>query len=143
MDTIVTGYPEVDLSITNPNVNQEDALDKFTPFSFVQFIETVSEQYQPETLTNFYNTYLNRWNTKTTGKTVDNKEVIIERYRDFLKDITLNFSTNAEQTFLSQLDFSDPQDLEVGMSFYSKKIRNIISYYKKKRQKVYYSTTKA
>ena len=26
MDTIVTGYPEVDLSITNPNVNQEDAL---------------------------------------------------------------------------------------------------------------------
>tara|TARA_R100000664_G_scaffold6182_1_gene11142 strand:+ start:4943 stop:5260 length:318 start_codon:yes stop_codon:yes gene_type:complete len=99
MDTIVTGYPEVDLSITNPNVSKEDALDRFTPFSFVEFIETVTEQYQPDTLTDFYNTYINRWNTKNTAKPVNNKEIIIERYRDFLKDITLNFSTNAEQRY--------------------------------------------
>jgi len=143
MDTIVTGFPEVDLSITNPNVRHDDALDKFTPFSFVQFIETVSEQYQPETLTDFYNAYLNRWNIKNTGLGQDNKETIIERYRDFLRDITLNFSTNAERTFLTQLDFTDSYDLEMAMSFYSKKIRSIISYYKKKRQRVYYAVTKA
>ena len=143
MDTIVTGYPEVDLSITNPNVNPDDALDKFTPFSFVQFIETVSEAYQPETLTEFYNTYINRWNTKAEKKSKSNKDIIIERYRDFLRDITLNFSTNAERTFLTQLDFTDPYDMEVAMSFYSKKIRDIISYYRKKRQKLHYATTKA
>ena len=143
MDTIVTGYPEVDLSITNPNVSKEDALDRFTPFSFVEFIETVTEQYQPDTLTDFYNTYINRWNTKNTAKPVNNKEIIIERYRDFLKDITLNFSTNAEQRYLTQLDFSDAHDLEVAMSFYSKKIRSIISYYKSKRQKLHYAATKA
>jgi hypothetical protein len=34
------------------------------------------------------------------------KEIIIERYREFLRDITLNFSTNAEKKFLSQIDFS-------------------------------------
>ena len=143
MDTIVTGYPEVDLSITNPNVSKEDALDRFTPFSFVEFIETVTEQYQPDTLTDFYNTYINRWNTKNTAKPVNNKEIIIERYRDFLKDITLNFSTNAEQRYLTQLDFSDAHDLEVAMSFYSKKIRSIISYYKSKREKLHYAATKA
>ena len=143
MDTIVTGYPEIDLSITNPNVNPDDALDKFTPFSFVQFIETVSEAYQPETLTEFYNTYINRWNTKAEKKSKSNKDIIIERYRDFLRDITLNFSTNAERTFLTQLDFTDPYDMEVAMSFYSKKIRDIISYYRKKRQKLHYATTKA
>tara|TARA_R100001591_G_scaffold27232_2_gene37665 strand:- start:22799 stop:25768 length:2970 start_codon:yes stop_codon:yes gene_type:complete len=143
MDTIVTGYPEVDLSITNPNVKRDDALDKFTPYSFVQFIETVTEQYDPETLTTFYKTYLNRWNSKTSLQGKTNKEVIIDRYRDFLKDITLNFSTNAERTFLTQLDFTDAQDLEIAMSFYSKKIRSIISYYKDKRQKLFYATTKA
>ena len=143
MDTIVTGFPKIDLSITNPNVSHHDALDKFTPFSFVQFIETVSESYQPETLTEFYNTYINRWNTKTENKRGDNKAVIIERYRDFLKDITLNFSTNTERTFLTQLDFADPYDVEIAMSFYSKKIRHIISYYKKKRQTLHYATTKA
>ena len=143
MDTIVTGFPEVDLSITNPNVSHRDALDKFTPFSFVQFIETVTQSYQPETLTEFYNTYINRWNTKTTKKAKNNKEVIIERYRDFLKDITLDFSTNAERNFLTQLDFSDPYDVEIAMSFYSKKIRHIISYYKKKRETLHYTTTKA
>jgi len=143
MDTIVTGFPEVDLSITNPNVKHDDALDKFTPFSFVQFIETVSESYQPETLTDFYNTYLNRWNIQTNNQAKDNKDIIIERYRDFLKDITLNFSTNAERTFLTQLDFTDPYDMEIAMSFYSSKIRDIISYYKKKRQTLHYATTKA
>jgi hypothetical protein len=143
MDTIVTGFPEVDLSITNPNVSHADALDKFTPFSFVQFIETVSESYQPETLTEFYNTYINRWNIKTRKKGKNSKEEIIERYRDFLKDITLNFSTNTERTFLTQLDFADPYDVEIAMSFYSKKIRHIISYYKKKRQTLHYATTKA
>ena len=143
MDTIVTGFPEIDLSITNPNVSHDDALDKFTPFSFVQFIETVSESYQPETLTEFYNTYINRWNTKTKKKAGDNKDIIIERYRDFLRDITLNFSTNTERTFLTQLDFTDPYDLEIAMSFYSRKIRDIISYYKKKRETLHYTTTKA
>ena len=77
MDTIVTGYPEVDLSITNPNVKRDDALDKFTPYSFVQFIETVTEQYDPETLTTFYKTYLNRWNSKTSLQGKTNKEAII------------------------------------------------------------------
>tara|TARA_R100001163_G_scaffold1159_1_gene1702 strand:- start:572 stop:3565 length:2994 start_codon:yes stop_codon:yes gene_type:complete len=143
MDTIVTGYPQVDLSITNPNVSRNDALDKFTPYSFVQFIEVVSESYQPETLTQFYNVYINRWNIKAENKSKDNKDVIIERYRDFLRDITLNFSTNSERSFLTQLDFADPYDMEIAMSFYSRKIRDIIEYYKKKRQKLHYASTKA
>ena len=32
-------------TVTNPNVNSDEALDKFTPYTFLQFIETVSESY--------------------------------------------------------------------------------------------------
>ena len=142
MDTITKGFPQVKLSITNPNVSNRDALDKFTPFSFLNFIENSTQGYEPETLNAFYNEYINRWNIKTTKKPVDNDEIIIDRYRDFLKDITLNFSTNSEKKFLTQIDFDDPYDLEVAMSFFSSKIRHIVSYYKKKRDILHYATVR-
>tara|TARA_R110002020_G_scaffold109856_7_gene254136 strand:+ start:2196 stop:5066 length:2871 start_codon:yes stop_codon:yes gene_type:complete len=143
MDNITTGFPNVNQSITNPNVNSDEALDKFTPYTFLQFIETVSESYKPETLTAFYNNYLNKWNTRNAGLNTSNSVSIIDRYRDFLKDITLNFSTNAEKKFLTQLDFTDQYDLQIAMSFFSSKIRNIVSYYKKKRNTLHYSLTKS
>jgi hypothetical protein len=143
MDNITTGFPNVSRSITNPNVNSDEALDKFAPFSFIQFIEVVSESYKPETLTAFYNNYINKWNTRNVDLGTTNTSSIIDRYRDFLKDITLNFSSNAEKKFLTQLDFSDTYDLQIAMSFFSKKIRNIISYYKKKRSTLHYSLTKS
>ena len=143
MDNITTGFPSVNQSITNPNVNSDEALDKFTPYTFIQFIEVVSEDYKPETLTAFYNNYINKWNDRNVDLSSTNTNSIIDRYRDFLKDITLNFSSNAERKFLTQLDFNDKYDLQIAMSFFSKKIRNIISYYKKKRSTLHYSLTKS
>ena len=142
MANVIKGFPYVDLSITNPNVKSEDALDKFTPFSYLKFIQTVSQTYQPETLVAFYNDYVNKWNTKANAKPTDEKDEIIARYKDFLQDITLNFTTNAEKTFLTQINFEDPYDIEIAMSFYSKKIRDIISYYKSKRDNLHYTTIK-
>ena len=142
MDNIVTGFPNVPLSITNSEVSERDALDKFAPYSFIDFIKSITEDYDPDTLATFYNKYLNRWNQKSVKKEATNKDTIINIYKDFLKDLTINYSTNAEQRFLSQLDFKDEYDLEVAMSFYSKKIRDIVSYYKKKRELLHYSVTK-
>jgi len=143
MDNIVTGFPNVPLSITNPAVSERDALDRFAPYNFVDFIKSVSENYDPDTLATFYNKYLNRWNTKSTSKNEDQTNSIIDLYRDFLQDITINFSTYAEKTFLTQLDFNNSYDLEIAMSFFSKKIRDIVTYYKKKRQLLHYSVTKS
>ncbi len=142
MDNINTGFPKVVLSITNPDVKREDARDKFEPYTFLQFIKFVSEDYLPETLNTFYSNYVNEWNIQTESQSTDNTEIIIDRYRDFLKDITLNFSTNAEKKFLTQLNFDDKYDVQTAMSFYSSKIRSIILYYKKKRDLLYYSVTK-
>ena len=143
MANVIKGFPPVDLSITNPNVKLEDALDKFAPYSYLKFIQTVSESYQPDTLVAFYNDYVNKWNIKSNKKATNEKDEIIARYQNFLQDITLNFTTNAERTFLTQINFENPHDLEIAMSFYSKKIRDIISYYKKKRDTLHYASTKA
>ena len=42
MDNITTGFPNVNQSITNPNVNSDEALDKFTPYTFIQFINMLA-----------------------------------------------------------------------------------------------------
>ena len=143
MEEIIQGYPEVSLSITNPDVRRENALDRNSPFSFLDFIKNVRETYEPSDLQNFYNVYIKRYNRQSVAKGLTDKEIIIERYREFLKDITLNFSTNAEKKFLSQIDFNDKYDLQIAVSFYSKKIRSIISYYQVKREKLHFSTIKA
>jgi len=143
MDEIIQGYPEVNLSITNPNVKRENALDRNVAFTFLEFIKNVPEFYEPGGLQNYYNEYIRRYNRKAVSKNADDKEIIIERYREFLRDITLNYSTNAEQKFLSQIDFSDEYDLQIAVAFYSKKIRSIISYYQVRRDKLNFSTTRA
>jgi len=143
MDEIIQGYPEVNLSITNPNVRRENALDRNVAFTFLEFIKNVPEFYEPDGLQNYYNEYIRRYNKITNSKSTDNKQIIIERYREFLRDITLNYSTNAERKFLSQIDFGDPYDLQIAVQFYSKKIRSIISYYQVKRDKLQFSTTRA
>ncbi len=72
MDNINTGFPTVVLSITNPDVKREDAKAKFEPYTFLQFIKTVSEDFVPETLNAFYNNYINEWNVKTGTQASDN-----------------------------------------------------------------------
>tara|TARA_R110002020_G_scaffold101958_2_gene239754 strand:- start:1172 stop:4072 length:2901 start_codon:yes stop_codon:yes gene_type:complete len=144
MGDIINGFPEVALSITNPNVSREDALDVNEPFTFIQFIENVDASLlTPSTIQNFYVNYLTTWNNINTVKAYDDNELIINRYKDFLRDITLNYSTNAEKKFISQIDLNDKNDLRIVASFYSKKIREIISYYTKKRTDLSFSSTKA
>ena len=143
MGDIINGFPEVNLSITNPNVSREDARDINTPFTFLQFIQNIDASLlAPSTIQEFYTTYLTRWNNVTSVKTFSDNELIIERYKEFLRDITLNYSTNAEKKFLSQIDFNDKNDLRIAASFYSKKLRGIISYYADKRTQLSFSTVK-
>ena len=42
MDEIIQGYPAVNLSITNPNVKRENALDRNNPFTFLEFVKLAS-----------------------------------------------------------------------------------------------------
>jgi len=142
MDDIVQGYPSVGLSITNPDVSKDKALDRNEPFTFLEFVNATKEIYQPDTLEKFYNHYIKEWNKENKGKRGEDNEIIIERYREFLRDITLNYSTNAERTFLSQIDFNDRNDLQIAISFYSKKIRSVIGYYKEKRDDLYFTNVK-
>lgn len=140
--SIQLGYPDVPKSITNPNVNSQNALDKDSPMSFLTFIKTISVSFEPDSLQTYYNFYLRVWNQKNNSKDSDNQSIIVERYRDFIRDISLNYTTLEEKIFLSKIDFNDPLDLDVAIGFYSKKLKEISQYYNSKREDVKFELTK-
>jgi len=133
MENVIKGYPEVPQSITNSNVVGSNALDRNQAFSLIEFIKVVKVDYDPDTLQGYYTTYLNNYNKKTNNKNVDNDYLIIDRYRDFLKEITINFSNKTEKKFLQHLDFSDNNDIAIAISFFSKKLREVVDYYRVER----------
>jgi len=142
MENVIKGYPEVPQSITNSNVLDSNALDRNQAFSLIEFIKVVKVSYEPSTLQEYYATYLNNWNNKSNNKTTSNKSLIIDRYRDFLKEITINFSNKTEKKFLQYLDFNDNNDIAIAVSFFSKKLREVIEYYRLERVNLYNTSNK-
>jgi hypothetical protein len=129
-------------SITNPNVNIVDALDSAQPFSFLEFIKIIDDNFSVDNLQTFYTQYLRKWNRVKSVKESEDSSTIIERYRDFVREINLKYSTNEEQKFLSQLDFNDPLDLDLAIPFYTRKLTEIAGYYNKKREESKYQIIK-
>ena len=130
------GYPDIPLSITNPNVNINDALDNGNPMPFLTFIKLTAISFEPDTLQAYYNYYLKIWNNKTNSKEVDNNSLIVESYREFIRDISLNYTTPEEKQFLSNIDFNDPYDLDVVIGFYGSKLKELALFYNNKRNDV-------
>lgn len=136
MDKFSLGYPEVPFSITNKTVSKNNAEDISGPFSLLEFIKRVASIVESNNITSYYNYYLTKWNSYNNNKAASNEEQIIDTYRNFLKDISLNFTSEAEKQFLSQINYSDKYDLDVALSFIARKIKEIALYYSKKREDI-------
>jgi len=135
-------YPPVPRSITNPTVKKIDAVDVSDPMSFLTFIKIINVSFESATLQKYYTNYIQQWNKKVNSKSVDSSTQITERYRDFIKEITLNHTTLEEKQFLSKIDFNDPYDLDVALGFYSRKLKAIALYYNSKRNDVKFNVTR-
>lgn len=134
--SIQLGFPDVPKSITNSNVNVKDVLDKDSPLSFLDFIKLINVSFEPDTLQNYYNVYLKEWNNQNTSSEIDNNSLIVERYRDFIREISLSYTTPEEKKFLSLIDFNDPLDLDIAIGFYGRKLKELSEFYNEKREDV-------
>jgi hypothetical protein len=133
---------KVPKSITNPEVDRKYALDVSEPYSFLNFIKNIDNVVTPETSQAFYMEYLKAWNSIKNLKGSDSQQIIVDRYKEFIKDISLNFTNENEKRFLSQINFDDPLDLDVAIPFYSKKLIEITNFYNKKREELKYQVLK-
>mgnify|MGYP003664094820 CR=1 FL=1 len=136
------GFPDVPKSITNPNVFERDALDVGSPMQLLTFIKNINVTFEPDTIQKYYNFYIKTWNLKAKNSKSVEQDQIIERYREFLRDISLNYTTLEEKEFLSNIDFDDPYDLDVSIGFYGKKLREVVTFYNGKRNDIKFNITR-
>jgi hypothetical protein len=119
-------------SITN--TLDDNKLDTQRPFSFIEFLNyiTVLDNADEQNLEE-YKKYITNWN-KTNYKSKKNIKVNIrDIYINFFNDLTLNYSTSEERRFFDNIDLNDPKALTQAIPFYSKKVKDIVSYYRNRR----------
>ena len=136
------GFPPVPSSVTNTNVDRRFAKDVSQPFSLLEFIKIVANIVDTNNITVYYNHYVTTWNSYKNKQSSTSATLIVEGYRNFVKDLTLNYNSVAENKFLSQIDYSDPYDLDVALKFIANKIKSIALYYKDKREDVKLESTR-
>ena len=123
----------VKYSITNSEITNGNYRDTVTPFSFLDFINNTQADYSPEEYSSFYSSYLQVWHSKQNASEEEQKTQFKDYYRQFIKEIVLNYTTETEKRFLEKINFNDPADLDVAIPFFANRLKDIALFYKKKR----------
>lgn len=142
MDSFVFSKTLPNNSIVNPAVDPRDYLDNNSPFSFIDFLKYTKADLSPVQFNDLYVGYIKQWNTTKSLNKNDINDSIKNRYIELIKEITIKYTTAEEKRFLANVDYDDPLDLDVIIPFYSKKIREVCSFYADKREKIKYKIEK-
>lgn len=132
IDSIKKFIPEE--SITNKSVTRSKAKDVNSAFSYVEWLQRVLfETRDSLDYTKQYNEYLKSWAKETNLVEAKALTLISNRYKDLLRDITLNYTTEEEKRFLANVNYSNIRHVEAALPFYTSKIKQISLYVSKQR----------
>ena len=123
---------EINFSVTNP-VLQDEVRDNISPFSFLDFITYSRVEYAPEEYSSLYTRYLKLWYSKQDTSKSEQTKQFKDTYRQFMREVVVNYTTESEKRFLQKINFEDPADLDIAIPFFANKLKDIALFYKKKR----------
>ncbi len=129
-------------SITTNRINDALARDFREAFSFYDFLQNTEIRLTHQQYNAAYKNYLSVWSSVKRNSSSETQQLIKDRYVELLKDISLNYLSFEEKRFLKLADFRDPNDLDIIIPLYSKKIIEICKYHTEKREKTKQSTNK-
>lgn len=132
--TVKFAFVNVDNSITNPNATNVKDLN--APFSFTDFLKYTNNLYTPTIYNELYIDYVKKWYNTKNSITVSEDEFVQKQYIELLKEITLTYTSEDERRYLQNVNFDDPEDLEIIIPFYARKIKEIVLFYKERRDKL-------
>lgn len=122
-------------SITNSN--STEPLDTQAPFTYTDWMRqanvygNTAEEYVEQ-----YNAYIRDWSTSHKVSTEQRTQLIVSRYKALLKDIALNYTTDEEKRYLSNIDYDNPRHIEAALPFFAKKIKQVSIYYALERDNI-------
>jgi hypothetical protein len=116
---------------------------EITPLPFLEWIKqanldiTLASKYKTQ-----YTKYVSNW-YKAKKKTDDAKvDIINERYTTFLNEIEIQYKSDEEKRFLSNIDFNNKQDLEVAIPYIARSIQDTISSHHSMREDIKFQKIK-
>ena len=116
--------------------------DYIQPYSFIEFLKNTNNNYTPKVYNEFYLEYISRWQQVKGTLNIDTQTLVRNQYIDLMREISLTYSSAQERRFLSNINFNDPEDLEIAIPFFSRKIKEIVLLYKSSRDKLTFQIEK-
>ena len=110
------------------------AKDKDRVLTYIEFVKMFGYDNDPNIFINYYKEYVTRWaEIKHKEISVSDEEFVFSKLVEILKSITLDYSSYEEQDFISHINLNNKAHLKALSSLYSRKIREITEFYRKKR----------
>ena len=123
LNSIINGYNE--------------AVDKDRVFTYIQFVKMYGYQNDTNVFMTNYKDYVTKWaEAKKKSITLTNEQFVFSRLVEILKSITLDYSSYQEQDFIAHIDLNNKAHIKALISIYSRKIREITQFYRKKRNEI-------
>lgn len=123
------------------NSNQNEVMDTEKPFTFIEYITNTTSDNTTESFKE-YKKYLSKWaETKNSnGENINSRELIQKEIIELFKVITLSYATFEEQAFLAGLNWDistyneqDKNALYSALPIFVSRLKDIASFYRKKR----------
>ena len=131
---IAKDYTPINSIVDSPgDRTSSDLDDKYQPLTYIEWVSRARmRDSSSNDLTYHYNLYLREWAAiKDSAAAVD--DIITSQYRTLIKDIALNYTTDEEKRFLSNINYKDPRHIESSLPFFASKIKQITLYYARER----------
>ena len=110
------------------------AKDKDRVFTYIEFVKMFGYENDTNTFINQYKEYVTRWAAlKKESINISDADFVMSKLVDILKSITLDYSSYEEQDFIAHIDLTNKSHLKALTALYSRKIREITEFYRKKR----------
>jgi hypothetical protein len=111
-----------------------NAKDNERVFTYIEFTKMFGYDNDVNTFITTYKDYVTRWaNIKKASITLNDDDFILSKMVDILKAITLDYASYEEQDFIAHIDLTNKTHLKALTALYSRKIREITEFYRKKR----------
>lgn len=116
-------------------INGHDfAKDRDRVFTYIEFVKMFGYENDTNTFITHYKDYVTQWaSLKKESINISDADFVMSKLVDILKSITLDYSSYEEQDFIAHIDLTNKSHLKALSALYSRKIREITEFYRKKR----------
>lgn len=111
-----------------------NAKDKDRVFTYIEFVKMFGYDNDTNIFISAYKDYVTQWSiVKKDSITLSDEDFVMSKMVEVLKSITLDYSSYEEQDFIAHVDLNNKDHLKGLTALYSRKIREITEFYRKKR----------